>query len=132
MLLARVMILTSEGGWGQQSGAHNFSFQVGGGGVATMPAVAATTQNIIKLKEKLCVGIFWPVHLPEASLGRMLCTSCIFVTLLELTLAAFFYFSTFVVFRHCVLLRVHCLQMWCYRCGCLCLGIVHTVTTVCP
>ena len=54
-----------------------------------------------------CAGVFWPVHLLEASFGRMLCISCIFVMVVELTLATFFLqFLTFVVIHLCVFLRL--------------------------
>ena len=35
------------------------------------------------------VGIVWPVHLLKASFGCMRCASCIFVMVVELTLATF-------------------------------------------
>ena len=53
-----------------------------------------------------CVGISWALHLLEASFGRVLCTSCTFVMLVELTLATFFQLSTFVDVHPCVLLRL--------------------------
>ena len=51
-----------------------------------------------------CAGIFWPVHLLEALIGRMLCTSCIFVMVVELTLTTFF----LAVFGH----------LWLFTCAC--------------
>ena len=81
MCTAWAMILTSGWGFCRRPG--------GGGGCFFFPGDEPMTRNTINFVQNFCVGIFWPVHPLQASLGRMLCTSCIFVMVEELTLATF-------------------------------------------
>ena len=74
------MILRSRWGVGGSIDMHT---RGGGGG-------ADDSKSHKKFYRTFCAGIFWPMHLLEASFGCMLCTPCIFVMVVERTLAIFF------------------------------------------
>ena len=88
-LAQATMIFTSEGGGGSDNGGHHSSFREGGplhgggrgrGGRLDMSPV---------FHQNFCIRIFWPAHLLEALLGQMLCSSCLFVMVVELAWPSF-------------------------------------------
>ena len=58
------------------SGRGGGGIQICGGGEGGLEISSFVYRNF-------CSGIFWPMHLLQASFGCMLCTSCIFVIVVE-------------------------------------------------